>query len=741
MVGERKPLDAVGWLLGPDLLSRLRMILRSRRDPRAWMAVFPGFVHDECGFRDGRLIPRGRAPTSDGDRAIAEVANQDAAARGATAAPAAEPQELWFDYLADMGDANDAMYAVAYACQTDLELAVPDGAALPTALPGEPRWRNATPRRAGEPRGNLPRGAFLMIGGDSAYHVADAVTLQERVQTPFTWAYEDLGWREQPPDTPPPRLYGIPGNHDWYDDLEGFARLFRRDGDLALSGFQSVQLASHVAIQLPHGWQLWGLDIYNRGLDERQRDYFNSLDRSHRMILCTPSPPIVFGDVHADDDHVAALRALDLPPVFDDPSYPIDPDHRRLDLSGDIHHYARYSAPTDPDAPAPYQAVVSGLGGAFHHPSFTTTGSRKAKRLYPPADESLRTTAHGLLNLTSLRHRAWFGSIPWAFAALVGGASFAGGAGWLLGKMLSWLPGVGDESRFGDRGELGRSLVLTAVLAAAIAAIVFVVVRLGRGRTPRGALALLIGAVAAVDLFSFTPLAPDAYTAWSDVSVIIYLLLGLIGGPAAAYGYGGKDLPWMSPRRLGLGLLGLVHGISLITTPLLCTRMVGVDARTAIVAAIVVIATWLLLIATRGPFAWAGRRGSVFVCSVIALIAWLGGMAALVIAAGGSTVHPTSVPVALGKMVILGGVTAMVLCMMYFAWYLAIAGRLDGHNNEVGGTARVTTFRQMIRFHLTAERLTGYVIECSDADTSPLHNRGKGLRCSLIDVFTIETPG
>jgi hypothetical protein len=561
------------------------------------------------------------------------------------------------------------------------------------------------------------------------------------VQVPFSWAYDDLGWKDHP--RPATRLYGIPGNHDWYDDLEGFARLFRRgDSDLALPGFERVQLASHIAIRLPHGWELWGLDIYHQGLDRRQRDYFKSLGRPRRLILCTPSPPIVFGDVHARDEHVAAIRDLDLPLVFDDPTYPIDPDRPRLDLSGDIHHYARYSAPTDVDAPAPYQAVVSGLGGAFHHPSFTTTGSRPARRLYPPADVSLRATARGLLNLTSLRHRAWFGAIPWAFAVLVGGASLAGGAGWLLGKMLSWLPGIGDESALGDRAELGRSAVLVVVLAAAITAITFVVMRLGRGRAPRGGLAILIGAVAAVDLFSFTPLAPDARTAWSDVAVIVYLLIGAIGAPAVAYGYGGKDLAWSSTRRLGLGVLGVVHGISLVTTPLVCSRLVGVDARTGIVAAVVVISTWLLLIVTRVPFAWRSRRASVLACALIALTAWIGGMGALVIAAGGRTVHPASVPVSLLQIVLGGSVTAMLLCMMYFAWYLAIAGRLDGHNNEVGGTARVTGFRQMIRFRITAERLTGYVIALADAPgTAPVRQRGEGLRCSLIDVFTIETPG
>ena len=225
----------------------------------------------------------GGAPSSREAGEIVDVENQDAATRAMTEVPGADPPEMWFDYIADMGDANEAMYAVAHACQSDLELALPDGAALPTALPADPRWHQATPRRAGDAPGNLPRGAFLMAGGDSAYHVADAPTLRDRVQVPFSWAHDDLGCKDHP--RPATRLCGIPGNHDWYDDLEGFARLFRRgDSDLGLPGFERVQLASHIAIRLPHGWQLWGLDIYHPGLDRRQRDYFK---RPARVCQCT----------------------------------------------------------------------------------------------------------------------------------------------------------------------------------------------------------------------------------------------------------------------------------------------------------------------------------------------------------------------------------------------------------------------------------------------------------------------
>lgn len=59
---------------------------------------------------------------------------------------------------------------------------------------------------------------------------------------------------------------------------------------------------------------------------------------------------------------------------------------------------------------------------------------------------------------------------------------------------------------------------------------------------------------------------------------------------------------------------------------------------------------------------------------------------------------------------------------------IALWWNIGNHSTQWG-------FRQMIRFHITAERLTGYVIEIADAQgTSPARQHGAGLRCSLIDV-------
>lgn len=81
----------------------------------------------------------------------------------------------------------------------------------------------------------LPRGAFLFVGGDTAYHVADYAGLGLRFQKVFDWAFEDLKkhltvaqvremWNE--PKRRP--VFAVPGNHDYYDMVDGFNRQFAR---------------------------------------------------------------------------------------------------------------------------------------------------------------------------------------------------------------------------------------------------------------------------------------------------------------------------------------------------------------------------------------------------------------------------------------------------------------------------------------------------------------------------------
>src|SRR3954466_11316032 len=111
-------------------------------------------------------------------------------------------RELYIDFIADTGDDVGVSRAVARLLFAPYELPDPDrpGAFLAA-----------------------PRGELLVCGGDTAYPVATAQEITNRVIVPFNQVLEAL-----PPDPTPRVLLGIPGNHDWYDGLDGFGRMFRR---------------------------------------------------------------------------------------------------------------------------------------------------------------------------------------------------------------------------------------------------------------------------------------------------------------------------------------------------------------------------------------------------------------------------------------------------------------------------------------------------------------------------------
>jgi len=105
-------------------------------------------------------------------------------------------EEMWFDYVSDIGDGWDSTYAVALTvCQKSLTLRDAQG-------------------REHETRG----GELLVFGGDEVYPTASVKEYEERTVAP--WSAALRGQR------PAPRLFAVPGNHDWYDGLVSFMRLF-----------------------------------------------------------------------------------------------------------------------------------------------------------------------------------------------------------------------------------------------------------------------------------------------------------------------------------------------------------------------------------------------------------------------------------------------------------------------------------------------------------------------------------
>ena len=244
----------------------------------------------------------------------------------------AHADELWLDYVADTGDGFEATATVA-SVVAQRELSVP-GADQP-----------------------LPRGQILVFGGDEVYPVASPDGYDHRLEGPWRAA---LPWTEPPSGT----LYAIPGNHDWFDGLTGFMRLFGQGR--WIGGWRSHQTRSYFASQLPHRWWLWGVDIQSDALiDEPQLDFFARVaeraQSGDRLILATavPSWTLLDRNPHAYRNLAYLERAILRPAGI----------QLKLTLAGDSHHYSRYQQLGAEEEIGPTHKITSGGGGAFLHPT------------------------------------------------------------------------------------------------------------------------------------------------------------------------------------------------------------------------------------------------------------------------------------------------------------------------------------------------------------------------------------
>jgi len=70
---------------------------------------------------------------------------------------------------------------------------------------------------------------------------------------------------------------------------------------------------------------------------------------------------------------------------------------------------------------------------------------------------------------------------------------------------------------------------------------------------------------------------------------------------------------------------------------------------------------------------------------------------------------------------------------IWLSWYLAVSLLFDGHNNEVGGLARIEDFKHILRIKVQEEKLTVYVIGIETAE--PELNK---LKLKLVDKFELE---
>lgn len=301
--------------------------------------------------------------------------------------------DLWFDFMADTGDGGNSTYSVA-------------------RLLAQPFLKMG--------KLELPRGRLLIIGGDLAYPNPSTYSYERRLFQPFEYALQPPRWYKPEhiavtkPELPDgvdslekyegPQCFAIPGNHDWFDGLDTFMRYICHRS--WLGGWLLPQSKSYFALQLPHGWWVFGLDQALHGdIDIFQFKYFTEIVREHvrkddNVILVTHEPNWLLdwywdsgtgrNVAHFVEDHLKGRC--------------------RLRIAGDLHNYMRHQlvsgSPTSVE-----HLIVNGCGGAFLHPTHVFGGFNKfqdgmyEKRFAYPSLKESEQIAWG--NILKFRKKNW----------------------------------------------------------------------------------------------------------------------------------------------------------------------------------------------------------------------------------------------------------------------------------------------------------------------------------------------
>jgi hypothetical protein len=352
-------------------------------------------------------------------------------------------RDLYVDFVADTGDDVSVSRAVARLVFGVYDLPDPD--------------RPGAVFRA-------PRGDVLFFGGDVGYPVATADELTRRVIAPWNQVLEAL-----PDDGRPRVLLGVPGNHDWYDGLDGFRRMFRRRppevevnvevrpttvplspsmlkhhaewarafvrGDhiekapaLVLAGYTPVQDATYFALPLAPGLELLAVDRQLTRLDQRQQRFLGERYEARpdgATWLVLPDPVYPFGEPSKTGTQMVEDLQLDLT------------SRETFVLTGDIHHYERLERDR-------LLHVIAGGGGAFLHPARIAKGGWPRTVEWPGVEQS----------------RALLRGVPGKLAL--------GRSGFLphMALFALFAPGVTFEARAGASFTVTTTVVLTLMLGA-----------------------------------------------------------------------------------------------------------------------------------------------------------------------------------------------------------------------------------------------------------------------------------
>lgn len=251
-------------------------------------------------------------------------------------------EDIWIDYVSDLGDGFNSTYTIAYYLS---------------------RFKLKLEEPQSKEKLTTSRGDILIFGGDEVYPVASRQKYLEGLVTPY---YLALGYTNEPH----PQVFAIPGNHDWYDGLVSFTRLFC--SRKWFNGWQAPQKKSYFALKLPHNWWLIGTDVQlNSDIDGRQVQYFQEVAKKmqddDRIILCNAEPywmsarEVKKHSIVCDENNLLFLEKLLRKRIH-------------VFIAGDKHHYRRFEhIPQKSDKTFDHsrkiEKITAGGGGAFLHPT------------------------------------------------------------------------------------------------------------------------------------------------------------------------------------------------------------------------------------------------------------------------------------------------------------------------------------------------------------------------------------
>lgn len=324
------------------------------------------------------------------------------------------PGGFWIDYISDTGDGWDSTYAVAS-----------------TAAAEELELTDSMGRKHTTYRGNV-----LVFGGDQVYPIAARHEYKRRFVAPFAAAFPD----NRAPLQKRPKMFAIPGNHDWYDSLAAFTRLFCQNR--TIGGWHAPQRRSYFALKLPFGWWLLGTDVQLAAdIDQPQVDFFRRVAEQFqsrdRVILCNADPHWINAAIYGAIDpeyNENNLRFLETQVLK---------GRVAVFLAGDLHHYRRH------EGPKKVQKITAGGGGAFLHPTHPADAVQVLKehdargrefvlqKAFPSVEESRRLTWG---NLAFVAKNPSFGILTAVLYVLISGSVGAFSGAWDLFTKVVTIP-------------------------------------------------------------------------------------------------------------------------------------------------------------------------------------------------------------------------------------------------------------------------------------------------------------